>query len=133
MSSRLSLAIVVVPLLLPLSERPVVAQTADVRISGLSHSPETVTLGDGQNISYFIGVINFGPSAATGVMLSDTLDPSFTFVSATVSPQAQGSCTQVSGTVTCDLTTLGVFSGASVTIVVTPTFAQPSIINAATI
>jgi uncharacterized repeat protein (TIGR01451 family) len=133
MSSRLSVAIAFAPLLLLLSERPLVAQTADVRISSMTQHPETVTVGDGQNISYSISVVNFGPSAATGVMLSDTLDPSFTFVSATVSPPTQGSCNQVSGTVTCNLTTLGFFASTLVTIVVTPTLAQPSISNTATI
>jgi uncharacterized repeat protein (TIGR01451 family) len=108
------------------------AANADMRVT-MSHSPDPVTLGTSQNVSYFISVNNSGPSTATNVVLTDVLDTSFTFVFATVSPPAQGTCSQAAGTVTCNLNTFTPGAGASVTIQVTPTTAGSSISNTASI
>jgi uncharacterized repeat protein (TIGR01451 family) len=103
---------------------------ADMRITNLSHSPDPVTLGSGQNISFFISANNSGPSAATGVIMTDTLPAGVTFLSATSS---LGSCSQAAGTVTCNIGNMSVFAGVSVTITVAPNTASPSATNAANI
>src|SRR5437879_2175397 len=64
-------------------------------------SPNPVPLG--ASLSYAITVANHGPSAATGVTVTDTLPPNVTFGSATAT---QGNCAQTSGTVTCTLRNL---------------------------
>jgi uncharacterized repeat protein (TIGR01451 family) len=66
---------------------------------------------------YTITVANGGPSAATGVTVTDTLPAGVTFVSATPS---QGSCTGT-GTVSCNLGTLARAATATVNIGVKPT------------
>ena len=54
----------------------------------------------GDDVTYAITVTNLGPSDAAGVVVTDTLPGSVTFVSATPS---QGSCSQAAGVVTCPL------------------------------
>lgn len=106
------------------------AANSDMRVT-MSHSPESVTLGTGQNVSYSLAVTNTGPSTATNVTLTDALDPSFTFVSATVSPPSQGSCSMAAGTITCNLNTMASGVGASIAIQVLPTSASAGIANTA--
>jgi uncharacterized repeat protein (TIGR01451 family) len=72
----------------------------------------------GRDMTYTISVTNSGPDPAGGVIVTDTLPPSVTFVSATPS---QGLCAQDSGVVTCELGTLGIGATATIDIVVTPT------------
>src|SRR5260370_14469801 len=102
----------------------------DMKSTSLSDSPDLVNLGSGQNISFFISANNSGPSAATGVIMTDTLPAGVTFLSATSS---LGSCSQAAGTVTCNIGNMGVFAGVSVTITVAPNTASPSATNAANI
>ncbi len=92
-----------------------------------SDSPDPATVG--QNLAYTLIVTNAGPIAATGVVLTDTLPGSVTFVSAVAS---QGACTHSLGTVTCNLGTISNGGTVTVTIVVTPT-APGTITNAATV
>src|SRR5207302_4082967 len=75
--------------------------------------PNPVPLGT--NLTYTVTVTNNGPSAATGVTLTDTLPAGVRFVSAT---PTQGTCAQASGTVTCDLGNLAFDVTARATIVV---------------
>ncbi len=105
--------------------RSTVNPAADLSITK-SGSPNPVTLGN--NLTYTIAVSN-GPAAATGVVVSDTLPASVTFVSA--SP-TQGSCSQAGGTVTCNLGNMAISATATLTIVVTPT-ATGTISNTATV
>src|SRR5205814_747431 len=92
------------------------APNADLFLA-MSSSPNPVTLGTGQNITYSISVYNYGPtSTATGVVVTDTLPAGVTFVSATAST---GSCGFANGTVTCNIG--NVTSSAGINIVVTPT------------
>jgi uncharacterized repeat protein (TIGR01451 family) len=88
--------------------------SADLAITK-TDSPDPVTVGN--NLTYTITVTNNGPSAATGVTVSDTLPPGETFVSVTPS---QGSCTGTSA-ISCALGSLANGASATVTLVVTPT------------
>ncbi len=99
---------------------------ADLSITK-TDSPDPVTVG--QNLTYNLAVTNNDPSAGSGVMVTDTLPTGVTFVSATPS---QGTCTQASGIVTCNLGNLAGGATATVTIVVTPT-AGGTITNTASI
>ncbi len=99
---------------------------ADLSIT-ISDSPDPVTVNS--NLTYGISVTNSGPSAATGVRITDPLPAGATFVSASAS---QGSCSNSSGTVTCNIGSLA--SGASIaaTIAIKPTVAG-TIVNTATV
>lgn len=88
------------------------ASGADLALTK-TDSPDPVTAGG--SLTYTIQVTNNGPDPATGVIVTDTLPPSVTFVSATPP------CTQVSGTVTCNLGNLNASDTATVVITVTPT------------
>ena len=69
-------------------------------------SPDPVLVG--QQVTYDLTVDNAGPRAATGTVVTDTLPAGMIFDSATPS---QGMCSHTSGTVTCQLGTVG--SGAT--------------------
>ncbi|MGD8750619.1 MAG: DUF11 domain-containing protein [Anaerolineales bacterium] len=72
----------------------------------------------GEPITYTLTVDNSGPDAAQGVVLTDTLPGSATFVSATPN---LGSCDELSGVVICSLGDILKGGGTSVEIVVTTT------------
>lgn len=88
---------------------------ADLAVA-LGDSPDPVLAGD--KLSYTATVTNAGSSSAPGVTLTETLPAGVTFVSATAS---QGSCSQASGVVTCNLGVLASGGSATATVVVTPT------------
>src|SRR5262245_46632514 len=68
--------------------------SADLQITK-SDSPDPVAVG--QLLTYTLEVTNNGPDSATGVVATDTLPPTVSFVSASTG------CTNNSGTVTCPL------------------------------
>ncbi len=76
-----------------------------------SDSPDPVLAGE--LLTYTLAVQNSGPSSAAGVTLSDTLPAGVTYESATAT---QGTCSESSGTVTCELGTIADEQGASVEI-----------------
>lgn len=78
-------------------------------------SPDPATVGE--PLTYTLTVKNPGPSAATGLVLTDSLPAAVSFQSATSS---QGACSHANGTVTCDLGNLGSLGTVEVAIVVTP-------------
>lgn len=102
-----------------------IAPVADLSITK-TDSPDPVTAGS--SLTYTITITNNGTDTATGVMLTDTLPGSVTFVSSTPS---QGFC---SGTavVTCSIVSLANSASATVAIVVTPT-AAGTITNTASV
>ena len=103
---------------------PVVLE-ADLEITKTA-STTTVVLG--QTFSYTLVVENHGPSAATGVTVSDPLPSNFTLVSAT---STQGSCSGTT-TVTCNVGAMA--DGAVVTITIQGTVSGPgSLTNTATV
>ena len=87
----------------------VVAET-DLSITK-SGSPDPIVAGS--TLTYVVTVTNNGPSDATGVTIVDTLPPGVAFVS------ASADCSEVSGTVTCDVGSLPSGASASVTVQVT--------------
>ncbi len=66
----------------------------------VTKSSNPTTVSTGETLTYTINLTNNGPATATGVRLVDTLPSAMTFSSATAS---QGNCTEVAGTVTCDV------------------------------
>ena len=96
------------------SAQTTVDPAADLSLTK-SDSPDPVL--EGEPLTYSLTVANAGPQSATNVQLTDTLPAGVTFDSATPS---QGTCTESSGTVTCDLGTLADEGTASIDIQVTP-------------
>jgi uncharacterized repeat protein (TIGR01451 family) len=83
-----------------------------------SDSPDPVSVG--QNLVYGLFISNNGPASASNVVVQDLLPAGVTYVSATAS---QGSCSQASGTVTCNVGDIGYQGNANVAITVIPTAA----------
>jgi uncharacterized repeat protein (TIGR01451 family) len=80
-----------------------------------SGSPASQELGQG-NITWTIVVTNSGPSADTGVKITDPLPAGNTFVSAVSS---QGTCSS-GAIVTCDIGTMAAGATVTITLVTTP-------------
>jgi uncharacterized repeat protein (TIGR01451 family) len=78
-------------------ETTVIPGSCDLGVSKRA-APDPVTVGD--LVSYTIDVQNDGPGTAAGVVLTDDLPSGLAYVSATAE---QGSCSESSGVVTCDL------------------------------
>jgi uncharacterized repeat protein (TIGR01451 family) len=77
-------------------------------------------IATGSNQIYSLTVSNAGPSAATGVSLTDTLPAGVSFVSAVSS---QGGCTHSAGLVTCALGDVSVGANVAIQIDTIPTTA----------
>ena len=92
------------------SEDTTIATSADLSVSKVD-SADPVPAGDG--FSYTITVGNLGPSDAALVQLVDLLPAEVSFVSAVPD---QGSCSELAGTVTCDLGTIA--DGGSVDVLI---------------
>jgi len=67
----------------------------------------------GGTVTYTLSLVNHGPSAATGVTITDPLPSGLSFISSTAS---QGSCGASGQTVTCHLGTLGAGATAVMTV-----------------
>ncbi|MEO6324120.1 MAG: PA14 domain-containing protein, partial [Thermoanaerobaculia bacterium] len=109
------------------SDTATVKPSADLSVSQ-SHAPSPVHVGD--TLTYTITVRNNGPSASSGVTLTDTLPADVTFVSATPS---QGTCTGTApAPLVCSLGALAKLTNASVALVVRPKVVE-SITNTAVV
>src|SRR5438105_171151 len=93
----------------------------DLGISSMTVSPDPMTLGTG-DAQFLVQFSNRSTSQATSVVLTSTLPSNSTFVSATT-PVGSGTCSQSSGTVTCNWATIGAGSAYYAYITVTPTAA----------
>jgi len=97
--------------------------SADVSVT-LTDAPDPVLTGN--NLTYTAVVSNAGPTASSGVTLTNVLPASVTFVSAT---STVGTCINAAGTVTCSIGALNSGASATVTIVVTPGLAAAGTLN----
>ena len=88
----------------------IVNPSADLAVINVGPSAST----EGSNVTYSLTVTNNGPTTATNVDLTDTLDPNLEYVSAT---KSQGSFTQSGSVVTFSLGSINV--GQTVTATVT--------------
>lgn len=92
-----------------------VATPADLSVTKTANH---ASVSIGSPVVYTIHVVNHGPANATGVTASDRLPLSATVDSVTSS---QGNCSLQVQTVTCEIGSLNVGSGATIRITVTPT------------
>lgn len=90
-------------------------QVIAVLVSDLTVVKEDEGLATVQPFTCIITVTNDGPDVATGVLVTDTLPITATFVSANA---GQGDCTEQDGTVVCTLGTLNKGAQATVTVTV---------------
>jgi uncharacterized repeat protein (TIGR01451 family) len=102
-------------LILPTTVYTLVAVPPAPDLALSASAPGSVTVEN--RVTYTLTVTNNGTGDATGVMLTDSLPPGVTFVSAT------GGVTPVNGVLTFGIGTLAAGGTASFTIVVTPTAA----------
>jgi uncharacterized repeat protein (TIGR01451 family) len=96
------------------------AVSTDLGVSTIV-TPNQTTVG--QEINYTISVTNYGPAKATGISLSDVLDPATVFV------RAQGAYTQSNGLVTVSIPDLASGTGTNVVITARANPANPAITN----
>jgi uncharacterized repeat protein (TIGR01451 family) len=90
----------------------------DLRVFGVSGTPDPVTLNTG-NVTYTVQLFNQSTSQGTGTTLTNTLPVNSTYVSS--SATAGGTCSQSGGTVTCNWSSIPASNNYFATIVVTPT------------
>ncbi len=102
-----------------------VAALADLALTKTS-TPATQNAGG--SVSYQLTATNNGPTAATSVVITDTLPSGVTFTSA--SPPAGTSCASSSGVVTC--TTGSLANGAALTVPIVVTI-DPAIASGSTL
>jgi uncharacterized repeat protein (TIGR01451 family) len=100
----------------------VVTSMADLQVTKEVQGDASAPVGPGDTITYTLVISNSGPDAATGVVVTDTLPPEVTFVSADTT---QGSCTEQEGTVLCDLGAID--AGAAVTVTFVVSVSEPSV------
>jgi uncharacterized repeat protein (TIGR01451 family) len=98
-----------------------VEQPADVSVA---KSGAAGTVGPGQRVSYVVTARNLGPADASGVRVSDELDPQTTLVSS-----SPAGCTASVGVVSCPAVSLA--NGASTSWTVTVLIAPDSAVNTA--
>jgi uncharacterized repeat protein (TIGR01451 family) len=105
--------------------------SADLAL-GIAASPSSVK--GSQRVTYSVSVLNAGPSAASGIVVTDTLPSQTTFLNATPS---RGSCLTPSvgstGTITCNLGSLAASQTAVTQVVVTVLARKASITNTASV
>ena len=91
-------------------------------------TPDPVNVAS--SLAYTLTVANAGPDPATGVTVTDTLPAGVVFQSASAT---QGSCSQISGIVTCLLGDMAAGASATINIAVTAPFVTGTITNTAVV
>ena len=99
------------------------ANSADMSITKTG-APNPVT--EGTPLTYTLVVTNNGPASATTVTVTDALPSVLTYLSSTVTPSSQGSCSEAGGTVTCLLGTMANAATATISILSIP--GQPGMV-----
>ena len=94
-----------------------ISPSTDIALT-MSGSPNPVLLGS--NVTYTLVVTDVGELGATSVTVTDVLPATITYVSANTSV---GTCTQIAGTVSCNLGSMSNNASATITIVGTATSA----------
>ncbi len=92
-----------------------VVAAADLSVTKTG-SPQSVFAGS--NVMFTVIVTNHGISPATGIVLTDSLPPTFGLLSVGT---AQGSCTESNGVITCNLDDLASGGSATITVLVNAT------------
>ncbi|HEY2666660.1 MAG TPA: SBBP repeat-containing protein [Actinomycetota bacterium] len=103
--------------------------SADVSVTQTA-TPSPATAGS--PLTYSITASNAGPDAGRNATISDTLDPSTTFVSASTGASG-GTCTQASGVVTCSVGPIPVSGSVTATVVATPSTPGGTVSNTVTV
>ena len=115
----------------PADNRTTVASTitasADLAIVK-TFTPDTPVAGG--PVSYQLTVTNGGPSRATGLAISDPLDPAVTFGGVTTTG---GDCDQADGIVSCTVPTLDPGQSVTITVQVTLAADSPAVQNTASV
>src|SRR4051812_34712312 len=113
------LRVVVLAALAAAAPAALFAANVDLRVVGVTGSPNPITLNTG-NITYSVQVFNAdGTTTGTSPVLTSTIPSSSTYVSS--SATGGGSCSQSAGTVTCNWATIPASNNYFVSIIVTPT------------
>ena len=108
-----------------------VAPSADLLVQLNQSAPSALV---GQNLTYTIDVTNFGPSNASGVVLTDTLPANTTVVSATSTVGAAPQVNAAGTSLTANISALPNGQTAVITVVIMPqTGAVPSITNSVSV
>jgi uncharacterized repeat protein (TIGR01451 family) len=97
-----------------------VSVTNDLVVAAVD-SPDPVIVG--ATLTYSILVTNIGPSAATGVMLTNTLATNLVYVGVT---STQGGCVNEGRIVRCDLGTIPGGTGATIQVQTVPSASGPT-------
>ena len=109
-------------------DEPTTVESSDDLVIVKTDNPDPVRAGE--TLTYTLAVSNLGPSAATDVVVTDTLPAGVTFVSAT---GTDWTCSEAGGVVTCTLPTLAVGAAPDITIVVTAPTTGGTITNSANV
>ncbi len=107
-----------------------IGPATDLRIG---KTASTATANVGQTITYTLTASNDGPSAATGVVVTDTLPSTLLRTGAITA--SQGTCSQAGQAITCNVGGLAAGGSATITLqaVVQPSAAASTVANSATI
>ncbi|MBA2543299.1 MAG: DUF11 domain-containing protein, partial [Deltaproteobacteria bacterium] len=104
-----------------------VTASADLAIA-VTDSPDPVTAG--ATLTYSLAVTNLGPSTASTITVTDTLDPTVTFISAA---GTGWTCSQAGGVVSCTRSALAAGAAPAITISVTAPAQPTTVTNTASV
>jgi uncharacterized repeat protein (TIGR01451 family) len=110
-------------------DAPVVILASAEAVLSIAKTTSSTTVAPGQTVLYSIAVANAGPSAATNVVVTDTLPAGLELVSAT---PTQGTCSGTT-TIVCNLGSLAAGASASIALETRVIATTGTITNSATV